>query len=80
VVETALYLRDRLEAEGLATWPKLTGGKGLHVMAQLAKGISHDAAHAFAKRMARRMAATDMDRYVTVADPARRMGRIFIDY
>jgi bifunctional non-homologous end joining protein LigD len=31
VVETALRLRTMLEGEGLRPWPKLTGGKGLHL-------------------------------------------------
>jgi bifunctional non-homologous end joining protein LigD len=30
VTGTALALRDQLAGEGLASWPKLTGGKGLH--------------------------------------------------
>ncbi len=32
VVESALGLRDLLADEGLDSWPKLTGGKGLHLM------------------------------------------------
>ena len=62
------------------SWPKTTGGKGLHLMAPLAKRMTHDAAHACAKRLAQRLAATDRARYMTVADPAKRGGRIFIDY
>jgi bifunctional non-homologous end joining protein LigD len=80
VIETAIALRGRLQAEGLASWPKLTGGKGLHVMAPLERRMTHDAAHAYAKRLAQRLAATNTDRYVTVADPGSRTGRIFIDY
>lgn len=79
MIETALNLRGLLEAEGLPSWPKATGGKGLHLMAPLAKRITHDAAHAYAKRLARRLAAAD-ERLITVADPAKRPGRIFIDY
>lgn len=80
VAETALRLRDLLEAEGLDSWPKLTGGKGLHVMAPLAKPMPHDAAHAYARRLAQRLSLTESGRYITAADPARRAGRIFIDY
>jgi len=35
VIDTALELRRLLEEEGFATWPKVTGGKGLHIMAPL---------------------------------------------
>jgi bifunctional non-homologous end joining protein LigD len=34
-VETALHLRRLLQDEGFDSWPKLTGGKGLHVMVPL---------------------------------------------
>ena len=77
MIQTALALRELLEAEGLASWPKATGGKGLHLMVPLAKRMTHDAAHAYAKRLARHFAATD-ERLITVADPAKRGGRIFI--
>jgi bifunctional non-homologous end joining protein LigD len=80
VIDTALRMRDLLADEGLKTWPKLTGGKGLHVMAPLARKLTHDAAHAYGRRLAHRLAATDKDRYVTSASLARRPGRLFIDY
>jgi bifunctional non-homologous end joining protein LigD len=80
MLETALVMRGILEAEGFENWPKLTGGKGLHVMARLSKKMTHDAAHACAKRLARQLAVTRPDDYVMVADPAKRAGRIFIDY
>ena len=35
VIETALRLRRMLKDEGLEPWPKLTGGKGVHLMAPL---------------------------------------------
>jgi bifunctional non-homologous end joining protein LigD len=80
VIETAMRMRDLLEHEGFKPWPKVTGGKGLHVMAPLAGKLTHDAAHAYARRLAERLAATDRERYVTSAWLARRRGRLFIDY
>jgi bifunctional non-homologous end joining protein LigD len=32
VIETALALRELIRSEGLNPWPKVTGGKGLHLM------------------------------------------------
>jgi DNA ligase D-like protein (predicted polymerase) len=32
MVEAALRMRNILQDEGLSTWPKLTGGKGIHLM------------------------------------------------
>ncbi|MGH0372580.1 DNA ligase D [Sinorhizobium meliloti] len=80
VVETALRLREFLEAEGFKTWPKLTGGKGVHLMSPLPAKMTHNAAHAYAKRLAQRFASTDPDRYVTSAQLSHRPGKLFLDY
>jgi bifunctional non-homologous end joining protein LigD len=80
VVETALAMRDMLAREGLDSWPKLTGGKGLHLMAPLGRRMTHDTAHALARRLAQAFAARSPERYVTSATLARRAGRLFVDY
>jgi bifunctional non-homologous end joining protein LigD len=80
VIETALRLRRMLKNEGLEPWPKLTGGKGLHLMAPLGPTIDHDQARAYAKRIAQRLAATAPDRYTLSSAPEKRAGRIFIVY
>jgi bifunctional non-homologous end joining protein LigD len=79
VVEAALRMRELLEGEGLSTWPKLTGGKGIHVMAPLPKAILHDEAHRHALRLVRVLAQRDPDHYILSAQGSRR-GRIFLDY
>jgi bifunctional non-homologous end joining protein LigD len=73
-------MRKLLQSEGLDSWPKVTGGKGLHVMAPLAHKLTHDAAHAYAKRLAHRLASMEPEVYVTTADLRKRKGRMFIDY
>jgi bifunctional non-homologous end joining protein LigD len=80
VIETALRARRLLHGEGLAPWPKLTGGKGLHLMVALAPKLTHDAAHAYGRRLAQQLAATDPECYVTSAALAKRPGRLFIDF
>ena len=80
VVETALNLRGMLEDEGLEPWPKLTGGKGLHLVAPLEPKLTHDEAHQYARRLAHRLATSAPERYTLTAAPQRRAGRIFIDY
>jgi bifunctional non-homologous end joining protein LigD len=49
-------------------------------MAPLSRKLTHDAAHAYARKLAQRLARTDPDRYVTSASLPRRPGRLFIDY
>ena len=69
-----------LKDEGLEPWPKLTGGKGLHLMAPLDRTRDHDQTRAYAKRIAQRLAATTPDRYTLASAPEKRAGRIFINY
>lgn len=80
VIETALALRDFLETAGLESWPKLTGGKGIHLMAPLETKITHDDARFLARSFAKRLAEARPDRYLLSAAPGARRGRIFIDY
>lgn len=80
VVAGARGIRERLDAMGLPSFVKTSGGKGLHVVVPLAPKAGWVAAKAFAKALADSMAADDPDRYIAVATKARRDGRIFIDY
>jgi bifunctional non-homologous end joining protein LigD len=80
VTETALLLRGMLEEEDLESWPKVTGGKGLHLMAPVTWAMTHDAARTFCHRLARRLEADDPNRYTTSSLPSKRRGRIYIDY
>ena len=80
VIESALRLRKLLQDEGLDSWPKTTGGKGLHLMVPIDRDISHDAARLYCKRLAQRLEATDLARYTTSSAPAKRNKRIYIDY
>jgi bifunctional non-homologous end joining protein LigD len=83
VVKGALDLRQRLEALGLATFCKTTGGKGLHVVVPLSndkKSPDWDAAKLFAKEICRRLEADFPDRYVLNMAKKERGGKIFLDY
>jgi bifunctional non-homologous end joining protein LigD len=80
VTETALLLREVLKSEGFKSWPKLTGGKGVHVMVPVAPEFTHDQAHRYCRQIAQRIAARNPARYTVSAALARRAGRLFIDY
>lgn len=79
VYDTALAVRELMRREGLSPWPKVTGGKGLHVMAPLADPMTHDQAHGYARDLAERIARAAPDRY-TMSATAEREGLLFLDY
>jgi bifunctional non-homologous end joining protein LigD len=84
VVDAAREMRDRLDALGLVSFCKTTGGKGLHVVTPLqaskknkltwaeAKGFAHD--------VCIQMARDNPQRYLVNMAKKLRTGRIFLDY
>lgn len=80
VRDTALGLRDFLKAEErLSSWPKTTGGKGLHVTVPLDGRRTHDQTRNYAREIASRFARRD-SRYIVVSNLKQRPGHLFIDY
>lgn len=80
VVEAAVNVRDRLEELGLKSWVKTTGGKGLHVVAPIARRLEWDAVKQFSHAVARSIVAAAPAQYTDVASKARRKGKIYVDY
>ena len=81
VIESAREVRDRLEALGLVSFCKTTGGKGLHVVTPLeAEGIDWAVAKAFARDICKVMAADAPNRFLINMAKKERTGRIFLDY
>ncbi len=79
VVDAARETRDRLKAESLESFVKLSGGKGVHVVVPIAPA-DWDTVKTFTQRIAAGMAADSPKRYVAKMTKALRHGRIFIDY
>lgn len=84
VVEAAHEIRHRLEAVGLVTFCKTTGGKGLHIVTPLSVSrtgsLGWPEAKAFAREVCVQMAADRPDRYLVTMAKKERVGRIFLDY
>lgn len=80
VIAAAFEVRELLSDLGLTSYPKATGGKGLHVIAPLVRRTGWGTTKAFAKAVARRMCHRDPDGYVFSAAKDERRHRIFIDY
>jgi bifunctional non-homologous end joining protein LigD len=80
VQEAAILTRALLNELGLASWPKTSGGKGLHVVVPLLPEFDYDVVRDFSQAVVRHMARTIPDRFVAKAGAANRVGRIFIDW
>jgi bifunctional non-homologous end joining protein LigD len=80
VVACARDIRERLQASGLESFVRTSGGKGLHVVAPLRRGAAWSAVKAFCEGIADAMVADAPARYIAEASKAKREGLIFIDW
>ncbi len=80
VRRAAADVAELLEAAGIRSFPLLTGGKGVHVVAPLARRQGWPEIKAFAAGLARSLSAADPDRFLAKASKAARKGKIFIDW
>jgi bifunctional non-homologous end joining protein LigD len=80
VVSAAFHVQDLLGQMGLATFPMVTGGKGVHVIAPLTPQAEWPAVKDFAHRFAMALAQADPARFTAALAKAKRTGRIFVDY
>lgn len=80
VRDAARLVRERLQAVGLESFLRTTGGKGLHVVVPLNPRPDWDTAKAFTQALARMLEHESPKDFVSVATKNRRKGRIFVDY
>ncbi|MGA0596584.1 non-homologous end-joining DNA ligase [Enterovirga sp. CN4-39] len=80
VVAAAHELRAKLDSLGLASVPKTTGGKGLHLVVPIERRYEWRDVKSFAKAVGNALAKDAPDRYLTKQSIAERRGRIYIDY
>jgi bifunctional non-homologous end joining protein LigD len=80
VAAAAYRLRDLLGDMGLRSFPKATGGKGLHVVVPITRRTHFDDAKEFAHAVARRMTRDHPDGFTANMSKKKRKGRIFVDY
>ena len=80
VRKAAFHFREILQQIGLETFPMVTGGKGIHVIAPLVPKAEWPEVKDFAHRLAQAVAQSDPDNFTAALPKAQRKGRIFVDY
>jgi bifunctional non-homologous end joining protein LigD len=80
VKKAAFDLKRYLGDLGLVTFPMLTGGKGVHVVAPLTPDAAWPAVKDFTHRFAVALEQSEPERFVANMSKAKRVGRIFVDY
>jgi bifunctional non-homologous end joining protein LigD len=77
-VEVALILREALDALGLTSFPKTSGGKGIHVLVPIERRATYDDTRSFAEVVAGAIARTHPKLATTEWSKAKRRG-VLID-
>jgi bifunctional non-homologous end joining protein LigD len=80
VKEAAVRLKALLGDLGLKTFPLLSGGKGLHVVAPLDASKDWPTVKSFAERFTRAVAEADPKMFTANIRKEQRKGRIFLDW
>jgi bifunctional non-homologous end joining protein LigD len=78
-VQAALRVRDALDALGLESFPKTSGGKGLHVFVPIRTGPDCDEVLEFAERLGTHLAAAFPKELTMESRIASRKGRVYLD-
>jgi len=73
-------IRNRLKQLGLVSLPRLSGGKGIHVVAPIKPEHGWEEIKEFARGFAETMAREIPDAYVATMSKKRRTGKIFVDF
>ena len=80
VVDASFHVRDALEALGLKSFVKTTGGKGVHIIVPLIRRHAWDIVFRFSRAFAERLSATAPQCFTANMAKRSRRGRIFVDY
>ena len=80
VKAAARDIRKRLQETGLESFLRLSGGKGLHLVAPIKPGPGWEEAKDFCGAFAEALAAHSPDKYIATMSKAKREGKIFVDW
>lgn len=79
-IAAALETRAVLHGLGLRSWPKLTGGKGVHVVVPFEPEYGWDEIYALALRIAQAAVGREPRMFTTSFAKGQRTGKVLVDY
>lgn len=80
VLEGAEFVKQRMESIGIEPFYKLSGGKGVHLLASIKPELEWAEAKAFCKSLAEQLSAEKPKLFVSVSTKEKRKGKIYLDY
>lgn len=80
VRDAAQRIREELAKWALESFPMLTGGKGIHVIAPLRPVLEWPDIKLFCRTFADKLAENEPERFTSNIRKAKRTGRMFVDY
>jgi bifunctional non-homologous end joining protein LigD len=80
LADGARLVRDVLQAAGLESFVKTTGGKGLHVVTPIKPVNDWEEVRRFCRGLAQTVAELAPDRFTVNMSKSKRAGKIYIDY
>lgn len=80
VCDAARSIRDALGRWGLESFPMVTGGKGIHVIAPLRPGAEWPQVKAFCHAFAKTLERDEPRRFTANIRKVKRDGKVFVDY
>lgn len=80
VREAARTLREELQRRGLESYVRMSGGKGLHVVAPYASRARWPRVGAFAREVVEALVAREPAKYTATMSKAKRGGKVFVDH
>ena len=78
--KAALLLRERLERLALRSFPKTTGGRGLHVLVPLRRGPDQEEVRSFTRSICQELAKSSPGGITVEMRKANRQNRVFADW
>jgi bifunctional non-homologous end joining protein LigD len=79
-IEVGLLIRGMLDRLGLATFPNVSGKKGLHLYAPLNGTVTYEESKPFARQVAETLEQRFADRITANMAKSRRGGRVLVDW